>query len=183
MADQGAEGLLSPWLREKRIGVAKSFLQGDIIDYGCGAGALAPYCDVDSYIGIDIDIEVIAIAKKLNPGFIFQSDFPDNRLYDVIVSLAVIEHVNDPENLLKKFKSVLKNDGKIVLTTPTPSVDWIHDVGSKLGLFSSHANEEHEQLIDYKSMNVYASNVGLKVDNYKKFLFGANQLFVLKMNP
>jgi hypothetical protein len=57
--------------------------------------------------------------------------------------------------------------------------EWIHDIGSKIGLFSSEASEEHETLINFKTMQKIAELADLKVIKYKRFLFFANQMFVL----
>ena len=43
MADQGTEGLLSPMLRHMRIEKAKPYLNGKVLDIGCGSGALAKF--------------------------------------------------------------------------------------------------------------------------------------------
>ena len=40
MADQGAEGWLSPWLRMQRIKAAQPYLSRRVLDFGCGSGAL-----------------------------------------------------------------------------------------------------------------------------------------------
>lgn len=41
-----------------------------------------------------------------------------NNRYDYIVSLDVLEHLNDPESTLKRLKSLLKDDGHILLSVP-----------------------------------------------------------------
>ena len=41
MADQGTEGILSPYLRRKRIQAATPYLKGGVLDVGCGGGVLA----------------------------------------------------------------------------------------------------------------------------------------------
>lgn len=48
--------------------------------------------------------------------------------YDFITMGEVLEHVEDPINLLKKIYSLLSDDGKLFLTTPTnsPTIDHIY---------------------------------------------------------
>ena len=41
MADQGAEGLFSPFLRSRRLKAACPYIKGRVLDVGCGTGALA----------------------------------------------------------------------------------------------------------------------------------------------
>jgi len=179
MANQ-VTGLLSPWLRKKRIEISRSYIKGRVLDYGCGVGMLAEVCLPDAYLGVDHDKESIQIARKLYPNFRFELDVYETEKFDTIVSLAVIEHVSDPEFLLKKFRMMLKPDGCIVLTTPHSAFEPFHTVGAKVGLFSTEADEEHEHLIGFTLMHKFANLVGLRVVEYKRFLFGANQLFVLK---
>ena len=54
--------------------------------------------------------------------------FEPNRKYDFITMGEVIEHVENPVDLLKKLRSLLKPNGVVFLTTPTnaPSIDHIY---------------------------------------------------------
>ena len=63
MADQGNEGLLSPWLWRKRVAAAFPHLRGKVLDIGCGSGALAEHVTAESYTGVDIDRDSLAIAN------------------------------------------------------------------------------------------------------------------------
>lgn len=178
MADQIA-GLLSPWLREKRLKIVRPYVQGKVLDYGCGVGMLAEICKPNFYLGVDIDRESIDIAKRTYPHFHFEHEVPETGNYDTIIGLAVIEHLSKPVALLKKFKLILEPEGRIVLTTPHPFFRGLHDFGSKIGLFSPD-NDEHEQFIDYRLMQEIATRADLVIKEYKRFLLGANQLFVLR---
>jgi len=178
MPDQ-TDGLLSPWLRKRRIIAARPYLHGLILDYGCGIGVLSEACSPENYTGFDLDEESISIAKARYPKYRFNITIPRESRFDTIALLAVIEHIRAPEVLLKELKSILKPQGTIVLTTPNPIINVLHRIGSKAGLFSTEAYEQHEQLIDFRAMRMIAKNAGLKIKLYKRFLFGANQLFLL----
>lgn len=178
-------GLLSPYLRGRRVEAVKDYLSGNILDYGCGVGKLCDLIDKENYLGVDIDIESILEAKKNYPNYQFfqLNDFEkldENMKFDTIVSMAVIEHVKKPKEFLVNLSKYTKPNGRIVLTTPHPRGDWMHDLGSKVGLFSSHANEEHEELIDEEKINEIIKDTGLKLEIYNKFLFGVNQLMIIK---
>lgn len=183
MADQGTEGLLSPWLRNRRIAAAAPFLKGRVLDYGCGSGVLANLVDSDQYLGVDIDAESLQQAQTRFPQHQFVSELRDlNEEFDTIVSLAVIEHVNDPSSFLRGLVRYLRmsDDACVVVTTPSPSADWIHELGAGLGIFSKHANEEHEELLDREALNRAGQEANFKIALYKRFLLGANQLVVYK---
>jgi SAM-dependent methyltransferase len=183
MSDQGSEGLLSPFLKAQRLKKVREFIRGRVLDYGCGTGDLGQFCTPDAYVGFDIDPDSLSIAKESYPHLIFTSQFPflnDLDLYDSIVLSAVIEHVDDPVALLKLLKTHLNEDGQIVITTPHPSLGWAHKLGAKLGIFSAEASKEHKELLGKTALNRIASEAGLVVTLYERFLFGANQLTILK---
>ena len=88
MADQGSEGLLSPFLRYQRCAAAKPFLSGDVLDVGCGIGLLAKEIPADSYLGVDTDTTSLSIANAQNPAHSFQVNLPnDDQKFDTIVVL------------------------------------------------------------------------------------------------
>lgn len=181
MADQGTEGLLSPFLRNQRCKAAKPFLSGEILDLGCGTGILAKYISANCYLGVDNDSISIEIANAQYPEHIFQSNLPNNsKKFDTIFALAVIEHVPSPKDFLITCSNYLKPTptAKIVITTPHPSMEKVHYFGSRIGIFSRHANEEHEELFDYKRLLSVSRSSGLSLDYYKRFLFGGNQIAV-----
>lgn len=179
MADQGSEGLLSPFLRAQRIGAARPHLNGKVLDFGCGSGALSEHVSSDMYVGVDTDQTSIDIARELYPSHRFElaSDFSDSG-FDTIISLAVIEHHSSPTRFLEELAQLLSDDvdARIICSTPNPLLDPIYHVGCKIGLFSHSADEEHEELLDRKRLNEVGENAGLIMERYKRFLFGANQL-------
>lgn len=182
MSDQGNEGILSPFLKNARFKAIKKFISSKdkILDIGCGSGDLSQLVNSDNYFGYDIDSFSLSLAKKKYPNHSFGKKLPKSK-FDMIISLAVIEHVKDPIYFLHALKKNLNPKGTIILTTPHPAFEWIHDLGAKFGLFSSHASEEHETLINLKSMKEIASQAGYEIMNYSRFLMFANQLIILKL--
>lgn len=182
MADQGTEGSLSPFLRRQRFKIINPYLlHGKILDVGCGTGTLAGIVSPDDYLGVEIDHISLESAISQFPEHNFQKNLPDNKeQFDTVIALAVIEHVKSPDSFLAELKQQLKPEkaAKIVITTPHPSMDWIHDVGSAIGLFSKHANEEHEELLDRSKLEKVGRKAGLQLVTYQRFLLGANQIAV-----
>jgi SAM-dependent methyltransferase len=179
MADQGSEGMLSPYLRRKRMQAAAPFLSGRVLDYGCGSGALAMLIDADNYLGVEIDGHSLQNAKRAFAEHRFISSLPEPSIkFDTVVSLAVLEHVGDPAALLRTLATYLSDApaARIVITTPHPSVELVHDVGAAMGLFSKHANAEHKDLLDRAKLEAIARPAGLKLASYSRFLLGANQI-------
>lgn len=181
MADQGTEGLLSPFLRQQRLKIATPYLKGRVLDVGCGSGVLAGLVDTKSYLGVEVNEISLNRAKAHFPAHSFQNSLPSiEEKFDTVISLAVIEHVADPLAFLESLVRNLKHDSaaRIVITTPHPTAGWVHDMGALIGLFSKHANEEHEELLDQNKLFDLGQRAGLVLFNYQRFLFGVNQLAV-----
>jgi len=181
MADQGTEGLLSPFLRSQRIKAARPHLLGRVLDVGCGSGALAEAVAPDNYLGLEIDAASFASARKTYPQHTFENsnNIPDGG-FDTVVALAVIEHVPSPAEFLKSLSQALRPSpqARIICSTPHPSMDIVHALGAKVGLFSQAANDEHEDLLDRKALDLAGQDAGLVLKNYKRFLHGANQIAI-----
>lgn len=179
MPDQ-ISGRLSPWLRRHRVEAVRPLLRGRVLDFGCGTGQLAELVELDEYTGVDIDRESLEIARRRFPdGRFFESLAEASGPFDTIAGLAVIEHVPRPAQLLAELRELLSPGGRIVLTTPHPLFDWAHRAGAAVGLFSRHAADEHEELIDRRRMEQLATEANLLLISARHFLYGVNQLFVL----
>ena len=180
MSDQGTQGLLSPWLRRRRMNAAGPWLAGSVFDFGCGSGALAQFVPAADYSGYDIDAQSLARARVLHPQHRFLDVLPQIRAFDTVVSLAVIEHCKDAGGFLRQLAALARPGGRIVLTTPHPSFEFVHDFGSRVGIFSHAASEEHETLLDRNALFDLARTGRLGIVHYRRFLCGANQLIVLQ---
>jgi len=186
MADQ-MTGLLSPFLRRRRLAAVGPFVKtGKVLDFGCGVGELVRDVAPERYLGVDLDAESIKAARELHPGHAFQTlqefeSSPPSREFDVISALALIEHLPDPGAWLASMAVRLKPEGLLVITTPHPSMRWVHDFGAKLGIFSREAADEHEDMLDRSALLSLAKVSGLGLSEYRRFLFGCNQLAVFRL--
>ena len=185
MADQ-VSGLLSPFLRARRIAAARPWLgSGPLLDFGCGVGELARHVSPDRYLGVDRDAESLAEARRRHPRHRFlpaaelAAGVGVNGGFERIVGLAVVEHLADPGEWLAAMGRRLAPGGRIVLTTPNPRLQLVHDAGARLGLFSRAGAAEHQSLLDPAAMARLAADASLAVVHAARFLAGANQLFVL----
>ena len=180
MANQSSQGLLSPFLQSQRFNAARPYIRGSVLDIGCGNGRLARYCQPTGYYGFDIHPDALSAARADHPGYRFESALsPAGDVFDTISALAVIEHLPDPGATLNTWASYMKPDGAMVLTTPLPALEWAHELGAKVGIFSHDAAEEHEVLLDRRALEALLVDTPLKLTAHRKFLGGANQLFIL----
>lgn len=179
MAQLVEGGMLSYWLVRRRQQAVRRYLRGRVLDFGCGVGTLAEICDPAGYVGCDTDPRKLEIARRDRPQHRFEIVLPEGERFDTVAALAFIEHVHDPAGYLRSFAGLLNPGGRIVLTTPHPSLEWVHTSGARIGLFSHAAHDEHEDLIDRARVRELLTGTGMRLAVYRRFLFGANQLFVL----
>ncbi|MFH1439229.1 MAG: class I SAM-dependent methyltransferase [Candidatus Woesearchaeota archaeon] len=119
-------------------------------------------------IGIDMSEELIKLNKDRNItleiGNAENLHF-DNDTFDVIVACAVIEHINNPNDMLSECYRVLKKDGILIITTPNP----FHDkIATKIGYFKE---DDHTETLNIKRLNkLFISNKFNLIDS-KYFMF------------
>lgn len=114
---------------EDSLFVVSSFINDgtEVLDVGCYEGALGKYlisdkkCTVD---GIEYESDAAEIARQfyrdvkvadLNNNNVFEKI---STKYDFIIFADVLEHLYDPEKVLKNAASCLKETGKIVISVP-----------------------------------------------------------------
>ncbi len=100
-----------------------------ILDVGCGAGLLTEtlHSKGADVTGIDASSEVISAAKQHASANNLQINYLTSTIedylvdtkekFDVITCMELIEHVPDPNKLIKDCASLLKPEGKIFLST------------------------------------------------------------------
>ena len=99
-----------------------------VLDLGCGEGygtKILKRAGASKIIGVDINKEVIKQAKKnySSKSVFFQEgdaqglEFKD-KSFDLVISLELIEHLQNYKKYLKEVKRVLKTKGVFILSTP-----------------------------------------------------------------
>lgn len=181
-------GLLSNFLAKRRQQIIKPYIRekNKVLDLGCGIFRWENYIrDEMSYTGIDIEADIISYNKIHYPDhhFVLKDldeeilSFPEN-YFDLIIMLAILEHLKNPVKVLCELKNILTNDGIIIISTPHPRGERILNLGSKIKLFSQDKHQ-HQPLIDANKMQEIASQSNLKIISIQYFLFGFNQKIIL----
>jgi len=123
-----------------------------VLDFGCGnQGYFLNYISpmINKGVGIDYDVENKTEGNLFFKKFIFKNVLPfEDKSFDKVVMLAVLEHIetNKVELLFKELKRVLKNNGKIILTTPTPCSKLILEfLAYKLHIISESEIRDHKK--------------------------------------
>ncbi|MEG3153137.1 class I SAM-dependent methyltransferase [Sphingomonas sp. ZT3P38] len=123
--DHGAADYLNPAICAL---VAKTGAR-DILDAGCGGGALCADLHARGYqvVGVDGDAKGIEIARTTHPGIRFEvarfEDSPgaiggNDGGYDCVVSTEVVEHLYAPQELARFCFEALRPGGTLIITTP-----------------------------------------------------------------
>ncbi len=95
--------------------------------------------------------------------------------FDYVTMLAVIEHLPDPETTLKDIARILKPKGRLIMTTPKKSAEWL------IRLYVKDIDDEHESYFDLDRMRKLAGE-HFSVVGHHTFILGLNQAFCLEKN-
>ena len=99
-----------------------------VLDVGCGTGDFVQLFDPSRthYLGIDISANMIAECRRLFPSHEFKVadgdsiDAPDASV-DLVLSIGVLEYLQDPVSHLKELVRVTRPGGHIIVTVPNGS--------------------------------------------------------------
>jgi 2-polyprenyl-3-methyl-5-hydroxy-6-metoxy-1,4-benzoquinol methylase len=157
-----------------------------VLDLGCGLTDLPSR--LPSYVGCDRSPEILLVQRARFPSAVFfkwdfaESDAPVGLAaqgpFDVVLLLAVLEHVAKPHRLVARAASLLGPGGRLVVTTPHPLGRLPLETGAALGLLSPHARDEHETLLGRAALEEAGRSAGVSLVLYRRFLLGLNQLAV-----
>jgi len=144
------------------------FKNKKILELGCGKGEFLLECHKENLdvVGVDINPNYIEISKEkikksgFEPHIILTKGeklpFKDNS-FDFINCVEVLEHTNDPEQVLKECFRMLKNNGQIYIT--------IHN---RLGFKDAHYNL---RFLNWMPRFLGEKYIKLKKKNKDKFQF------------
>jgi len=97
-----------------------------------------------------------------------------NNSVDCLTMLAFIEHLGCPEKIIKECHRIIKDDGRLIITTPKSAAKWlikIYDPNYEI------REGAHQRYYNLNSMQSLLKGF-FEIRIYKTFIFGFNQLFV-----
>lgn len=176
-----------------RSGIVRRQLQpgATVLDFGCGHQALflrSVQQHIKQGIGLDYDATPGRLAANLeiqNFHFKDRFEFPD-RTFDNITILAVLEHILPDQVgvLFHEFRRILKDDGRVLLTTPTPaSQPLLEFLAFKLKIISGPEIADHKHYYSKADIHALAASQGFACSAYHTFQFGLNCFAALSKSP
>ena len=157
-----------------------------IYEIGCKYGELRnllnnSYNDL-SYKGVEIDKATLKKIKSYNPEEFICSDvnegipFEDNSA-DYIISLEIMEHLENATFFLEETKRVLKENGKLILSVPNPYC-WSEMTANLMmknddqGHISSYTYQNINALLSFSNLKIYDQIGSFTRIPFSKKLFG-----------
>ena len=174
--------------QRKAIKIVNDLRQRLIVcDIGCGTdGNFFKKISHSIIQGIGFDKEVNAHRnskvelKKIN---LDKEKLPlKKETINVVTMLAVLEHLENPENILSEIIRILKTDGILILTTPSLKAKPILEFLVKLKMINRKGISEHKKYystIELKDL-LFKSGFQEKNINIEYFEFGLNILATVK---
>lgn len=180
------EELLEPFLRKMRIQKIKKYVPNNCIlcDVGCGLNAkflndMSPF--IKKGIGIDKKVDDLKSNKIELIRTKLDDKLPINSNYvDCVTLLAVLEHLENPYQILNECHRILRPGGVLILTTPTPSSKPILEFLSfKLNIVSSEEISDHKNYFNCDQLiRILEHDCGFRNVVAKTFQFGLNNFVV-----
>lgn len=141
-------GWVVRWVEKRRLHMTLNALQSapdsSVLDLGCGSGNLLPLISAKRIVGVDpsdtlLNQARIRTAKIPNVELVkaFAEQLPfEAGTFDRIVCSEVMEHVRNPEQVLKEMKRVAKPGARIIITVPNETLinftkKWVLRLGLK----------------------------------------------------
>lgn len=175
------------FLRDWRIRKTIPYVRANdkILDVGCFDDTLFIKLSskpIGESIGLDplLKTPIEEEGYKLLPGK-FSEDLPENKTFNCITMLAVLEHIPKKEQLQlsQTFYNYLEPKGRVIITVPSPLVDYILWILSKLRLIDGMSLEEHYGFKAKDTPSLFSESQ-FKMIKHKSFQLGLNNLFVFE---
>lgn len=111
----------------------------------------------------------------------FPENLPEGVTFNCITMLAVLEHIpqNEQQKLSADCYRYLRPQGRIIITVPSPFVDHILWVLSKLSLIDGMSLEEHYGF-KVEDVPIIFNAEQFQLIKHKRFQLGLNNLFVFE---
>ena len=143
--------------------IYKNFGSSPYLDFGCGLGTFIQYVDKvydQKVAGYEINDFAIKTLQNRNIELITKID-KQNSKYETVISMNVLEHIEDDLSVIKQFFNLLMPGGVLILYLPHSSFLW------------SNLDElvDHHRRYSKKELIHKLEKVGFEITKVKYFDF------------
>lgn len=180
---------LDKLLQQLRIRRIKKYIPKNAIvcDFGCGYEGVMLNSIKDiigSGVGLDLKInpnysndKIQLIEADLNKQLTLNDNY-----FDVVISLANLEHLENPNHTMKEIYRILKPGGILLMTTPSvygkPILEFL---AYKLHVINEQSIRDHKRYFDKKSLTELCKITGFSLVKHRYFqLFMNNFVYAKK---
>ena len=140
-----------------------------VLDIGCGNGYIMGNLKANSVIGIDQCFEMLAQGNNKN--FLCADaenlPFPKDS-FDAVYSVDLLEHIPNPDIMVKESSRVLKDNGKLIIITPNGDLGWFLEILDRLKLKTP---EGPHKFLRFNELRRLLENGNFNAIKHEKFLF------------
>jgi ubiquinone/menaquinone biosynthesis C-methylase UbiE len=183
-----SEALLEPILRKMRLRRVIALIPDNVelLDIGCGTkAALLRAIEPKIKRGIGLDFKVpewhTDKVQTIQGHLDNRLPFPDNS-FDVVTMLAVLEHIEYEEDILREIRRILRPNGSLILTVPSvwakPVLEFL---SYRLKIIDEREIRDHKRYYDRKKLRrTLVEKIGFGDFQHKYFQLFMNNFCCVK---
>ncbi len=169
-------------MRITRIVKAADFHDKIVADTGCGFNyrflrSVETMIQKGYAVDMSLDTKYTSNTLELVISNLNESIGLDNESVDIVSSMAILEHLDNPEQYLREVYRILRPGGVLVMTIPSvwakPVLEFM---AYTLKIISEEEIRDHKTYYEKKSLFEILEKTGFKKENIKHsyFQFGMN---------
>jgi len=172
------------FLRFKRI-IKYIPRNSKVLDLGCGFNGILLHRIKDKIsagLGLDLSVNqkmsdknITLISHDLTKALPFE-----DCTFDVVTSLANLEHLENPHQTIQEIHRVLKKGGVLLLTTPSIYGKPVLEFLAFLRLVSNQEIEDHKNYFNKKILLDLCRETGFSFFRHQYFQIGMNNFLLAK---
>ena len=148
-----------------------------ILDVGCAQGSFLDYI-ADRYICTHGNLYGTEWSKafrdwgKYEYGLNITKDIDESVTYDFISYYHVLEHTQNPDEVLKKAREILSDDGLLYISVPVWFDLLDEPSGSSVGSFETYYHLNHIDVFSKQSFQNLLKTQGFEIIKENDFIYG-----------
>jgi SAM-dependent methyltransferase len=156
-----------------------------VCDLGCGLGSdFIRWLGPQVRLGVGVDRQVSAAdsgARHVVVGDLVEGLPLGNAQFDHVVMLAVLEHLAEPERVLREAHRILVPGGSLIMTWPNAAVDPLLHLLRGVGMVSGEMeSDHHERRIPLEELQDLLVRIGFERGAHRTFELGLNNLLAAR---